>query len=90
MQWDYPHVWPPLQLISIKALLRYGFDDEAQRVARKYLNVAELNFEKYGRLWEKYDGVVGEISQTKEYETPPLMGWSAATYIFCDKIINNK
>ena len=90
LQWDFPHVWPPLQLISIKALLRYDFKEEARKVAEKYLKVVELNFEKYGRLWEKYDGVKGEISMTKEYETPPLMGWSAATYLYCDKILSTE
>ncbi len=87
LQWDYPHVWPPLQLIAIKALIRYGYVDEAKRIAKKYLEVVELNFEKHGRLWEKYNGIDGEISITKEYKTPPLMGWSASIYLFCDEFI---
>ena len=87
VQWDYPHVWPPLQMIAIKALLRYGYEADAKRIARKYLDVAELNFEKHGRLWEKYNGIDGEISVTKEYTTPPMMGWSAATYLYCDKLV---
>lgn len=86
LQWDYPHVWPPLQLLAIKALIRYRYTEDAKRIARKYLNVVELNFEKHGRLWEKYNGVDGEISITKEYTTPPLMGWSAATYLYCCEI----
>ena len=88
VQWDYPHVWPPLQLIAIKALKRYGYDESAKSIARKYLSVAELNFAKHERLWEKYNGIDGEVSITKEYTTPPMMGWSAATYLFCDKLIN--
>ncbi|MBE6645404.1 MAG: alpha,alpha-trehalase [Ruminococcaceae bacterium] len=86
LQWDYPHAWPPLQLISIKALLRYGYTEQAKRIAQKYLEVADLNFEKYGCLWEKYNGVDGEVSVTKEYKTPPMMGWSAAVYLYCDSI----
>lgn len=89
VQWDYPHAWPPLQMIAIKSLLRYGYKDDAIRIAKKYLNVVEINFEKYGKLWEKYNGVEGEVSITKEYNTPPMMGWSAATYLYCDKIANN-
>ncbi len=85
-QWDHPHVWPPLQLIAIKALLKYGYESDAKRIAEKYLAVAELNFEKHERLWEKYNGIDGEISVTKEYVTPPMMGWSAAVYLYCDKI----
>ena len=87
LQWDYPHVWPPLQLISIKALLRYGYEGVAKRIAQKYLDVVELNFERCEHLWEKYNGIDGEISKTKEYKTPHIMGWSAATYLYCDKLI---
>lgn len=86
LQWDYPHVWPPLQMLAIKSLVRYGYTEDAKRIADKYLEVVELNFEKHERLWEKYNGIDGEISITKEYETPPLMGWSAATYLYCLKI----
>lgn len=87
VQWDFPHVWPPLQMIAIKALLRYGHEEDAVRIAKKYLNVVELNFEKHGRLWEKYNGTDGTVSITKEYTTPPIMGWSAATYLYCDNLI---
>jgi alpha,alpha-trehalase len=87
VQWDYPHVWPPLQMIAIKSLLRYGYEEQAREVAKKYIEVVHLNFEKHGRLWEKCNGLDGEISVTKEYTTPPMMGWSAATYLFCDKLI---
>ena len=87
LQWDYPHAWPPLQMIAIQSLSRYGFEKDARRIAQKYLTVVELNFENHGQLWEKYNGIDGEISKTKEYETPPMMGWSAATYLYCDKLI---
>ena len=90
LQWDFPHVWPPLQLIAIKALLRYGCREEALKIAEKYIKVVNLNFEKHGRLWEKYNGLDGEVSVTKEYVTPPLMGWSAATYLFCDEILKSR
>ncbi len=86
VQWDYPHVWPPLQMIAAKALLRYGYEEVARRVAKKYLDVVEMNFERHERLWEKYDGLDGEIAITKEYPTPPMMGWSAATYLFFVKL----
>ena len=90
LQWDYPHAWPPLQMIAVQSLLRYGFDKEARQIAEKYLKVVEINFEKYGQLWEKYNGIDGEISKTKEYATPPMMGWSAATYLYCDKLIRKQ
>jgi len=70
--------------------LRYGYEEDAKRIAKKYLDVAELNFEKHERLWEKYNGIDGAVSITQEYTTPPIMGWSAASYLYCDKIVNKQ
>jgi neutral trehalase len=41
-------------MIAVKALLRYGYTEDAKRVANKYLEVVGLNFEKQGRLFEKF------------------------------------
>ena len=37
-------------------------------------------FNETGRLWEKYDALTGKIAVTSEYETMPMMGWTAAVY----------
>lgn len=87
LQWDHPHGWACLHYIVIKGLLRYGFAADAKRVAEKYVNTVARNFEKTGNLWEKYNVVTGEISATLEYDTPPMMGWSAGVYLYCDKLI---
>ena len=42
---------------------------------------------KYKAIFEKYNGIDGEVSVTKEYKTPPMMGWSAAAYLFCDNVL---
>ena len=36
-QWDYPNAWPPLQHVAYRGLQRYGYLDEARRIARKYV-----------------------------------------------------
>lgn len=41
---------------------------------------ANLNFEKTGVIWEKYDGRDGKVAVTDEYETPEMLGWSAGVY----------
>lgn len=87
LQWDFPHAWPPLQIIAVKALKRYGYESDACRVANKLICVTELNFEKHSRLWEKFNALDGAVSKTKEYETPPIMGWSAAAYLYCKEIV---
>ncbi len=87
LQWDYPHGWPCLQMILIKGLVNYGYTEAAKRIAGKYLDVADTVFRETGRLWEKYNVVTGGVSVSKEYTTPPIMGWSAAAYLYCKKIV---
>ena len=89
LQWDYPNGWACLHYIVIHGLLRYGYDEDALRVARKYVSLAEDVFEKTGKLWEKYNVVTGEVSTAKEYKTPAMMGWSAGVYLDCLHLINH-
>ena len=88
LQWDYPNGWACLHYIVIHGLLRYGYHEDALRIAEKYVTLAEDVFEKTGQLWEKYNVVTGEVSTAKEYETPAMMGWSAGVYLDCCSIIN--
>lgn len=86
-QWDYPQGWPPSHYIAIRGLLRYGFKDEAMRIAKKMKDLFETNFETTGYLWEKYNVVTGDISITQEYKTPPMMGWCASIYLYCKNLL---
>lgn len=85
LQWDYPNGWACLQYVVVHGLLRYGYQDDAIRIAKKYVSLVESVFEKTGKLWEKYNVTTGEVSKNKEYETPEMMGWSAGVYMsFCN------
>ena len=44
---------------------------------------------KYKAIFEKYNGIDGEVSVTKEYKMPPMMGWSAAAYLFSDETVRS-
>jgi len=85
-QWDYPNVWAPLQFVSYKALMNYGYETEAKRVVEKYVALVESNFAETGNLWEKYDGITGKVA-SDEYEAPPMMGWTFGVYIHFLKIL---
>lgn len=80
-QWDHPNGWPPVQLIAVEGLRRYGFDDDAERIARKYTAVVENNYAKTGKLWEKYNVVSGGIDVSSEYALPEMFGWTAGVYL---------
>lgn len=89
LQWDYPHAWPPLQHIVVEGLLRYGYAEDARRVAAKYCRAVEDTFARTGRLWEKYDATTGDVSVNKEYKSPSLLGWTAGTYLYCHEKCRN-
>lgn len=80
-QWNYPNGWPCHQYIAAIALENYGYHDDALRIAKKYVSLAENIFESTGNLWEKYNVLEGSINVTNEYDMPPMMGWSAGVYI---------
>lgn len=86
-QWAYPNVWAPYQLIAILGLDRYGYKEEAKRVAGKYIRLIDMNFERHGKLFEKYNGLTGDIDAVAEYGTPEMLGWSAGVYMECKKYI---
>jgi alpha,alpha-trehalase len=54
-QWDAPFGWAPLQLFAVEGLRRYGYADDADRLARAWLSMLVEDFERRGTLLEKYD-----------------------------------
>jgi alpha,alpha-trehalase len=54
-QWDAPFGWAPLQLLAVSGLRRYGHDEEASRLARKFIGLVTSEFERTGTIVEKYD-----------------------------------
>lgn len=79
-QWGYPNGWPPMQQIVVGGLLRYGYETDAKRIAKKFLSLMEKAFAETGHLWEKYDVVKGSAEALAEYETPAMLGWTYGTY----------
>jgi alpha,alpha-trehalase len=55
MQWDAPFGWAPLQLIAVQGLRRYGYDEDADRLAAKFISLVVEDFERHGTIVEKYD-----------------------------------
>ena len=54
-QWDAPFGWAPLQIIAVDGLRRYGFQQEADRLARKFVSLVVEDFDAHGTIVEKYD-----------------------------------
>lgn len=86
-QWGYPNGWPPMQIIAVGGLLRYGYTVEAKRIAEKFVRLIEASFDATGHLWEKYDVVNGNADALAEYETPAMLGWTYGSYRYLCKVI---
>ncbi|KAL7279293.1 hypothetical protein ACG7TL_007134 [Trametes sanguinea] len=57
-QWDYPYAWPPHQIMAWVGLERYGYLEDAQRLAYRFLymmTTAAVDFN--GVVPEKFDAV---------------------------------
>ncbi len=83
-QWDAPFMWAPLVLMAVTGLDRYGFKDDASRIAGKFLMTLSADFERTGGLFEKYNALTGSSDVGEEitfgYSTnEPGFGWTNAS-----------
>ena len=88
LQWDYPSCWPPMQIMVVEALEKYGFHEEARRIAGKFLRMQLNVYQKTGYLWEKYNAVSGNVELPRErYHSVPLHNWSCAAVVLLGRKI---
>ncbi len=65
-QWAYPNGWAPLHYIVVEGLKRYGYEEEAKRIAAKWVKCNVDWFNRHGVFLEKYN-----VVNTKK---PPVEG----------------
>jgi len=76
-QWDSPNGWAPMQWIAYSGLRRYGFDEEAQSGASRWMENNIAVYERHGCLLEKYNVVTtGLAGKGGEYEVQEGFGWT--------------
>ena len=85
-QWDAPFGWAPLQLIAVQGLRRYGYIEESDRIARKFISLVVQDFEKNKVIVEKYDVVNRKSDVSKNisfgYSSNEIgFGWTNAVLI---------
>lgn len=94
-QWDYPYGWPPLQYLAFSSLARYGFSDDARRIAGKYIKLADSVMDTNGSLYEKYNVVEGnaEVHVVNGYDINVsergTFLWSAATAVLAQRLLDS-
>ena len=89
-QWSFPNTWPPLNYIAVMGLREYGYETDARRIAGNWLDATAALFHRTGKLWEKMTCTDGNIPEGAEYGTPPMLGWTAGTFVCFDKYLHNE
>lgn len=80
-QWAYPNGWAPLHYIVIRALERYGYHEDARRIAQKWLKNNLSWYNEHGIFLEKYNVVAPDRPPAKGvYPSQTGFGWTNAVF----------
>ncbi|HJQ09093.1 MAG TPA: trehalase family glycosidase [Candidatus Saccharimonadales bacterium] len=91
-QWAYPNGWAPLQFIVIKGLERYGYHEDAKRLATKWLRCNLEWFNTHKEFLEKYNVVAPDRPPAKGvYPSQTGFGWTNAVFErLCQEYIDGR
>jgi len=89
-QWAHPNGWAPLHFVVVYGLKRYGYEEEARRIAMKWLKTNLDWFNKNGVFLEKYNVVNPDKPPAKGlYPSQTGFGWTNAVFErFCQDFID--
>ena len=90
VQWAYPNGWAPLHFIVVEGLLKYGYREDAERIAHKWLRTNLDWFTEHGVFLEKYNVVTPDKPPQKGvYPSQTGFGWTNAVFErFCQQFID--
>jgi alpha,alpha-trehalase len=87
-QWDAPNGWAPLQWIAIVGLKNYGYDELADEIAERWMNINEKVYRNTGKMMEKYNVVATDsLAGGGEYKTQDGFGWTNGVYLALEKLL---
>jgi alpha,alpha-trehalase len=90
VQWDLPFGWAPTNWLSVSGLDRYGYHDDAARIARDFSQAILDNFLHDGTIREKYNVADGSanVKVAAGYKNNVVgFGWSNAVYLKMQDLI---
>ncbi|HSX06462.1 MAG TPA: trehalase family glycosidase [Candidatus Saccharimonadia bacterium] len=90
VQWAFPNGWAPLHFIVVEGLLRYGYQEDAKRIAQKWLKNNLDWFNAHGVFLEKYNVVNPDKPPQKGvYPSQTGFGWTNAVFErFCQQFVD--
>lgn len=91
-QWAYPNGWAPLHYLVVRGLERYGYHQDARRIAGKWLKTNLNWYNKHKIFLEKYNVVNPDKPPVKGvYPSQTGFGWTNAVFErFCQDYIDRQ
>jgi len=92
VQWAYPNGWAPLHYLVVEGLLRYGYHEDAKRIAMKWLKTNLDWFNAHHVFLEKYNVVNPDRPPQKGvYPSQTGFGWTNAVFErFCQQFVDRQ
>jgi alpha,alpha-trehalase len=90
LQWDLPFGWAPLNWFATDGLRKYGYNDDARRIAEEFTHTIRTSFEKEGTIHEKYNVETGSsnVELIAGYQNVIGFGWTNAVYVEMEHLLN--
>ncbi|PWJ44486.1 alpha,alpha-trehalase TreF [Sediminitomix flava] len=90
-QWDAPNGWAPLQWMTVKGLLNYGYDELAMKIASNWLNLNRKVYQSEHKMMEKYNVVNTNLKAGGgEYPNQDGFGWTNGIALILSEIIQQQ
>jgi alpha,alpha-trehalase len=91
-QWDAPFGWAPTNWLAVQGLVNYGYADDAQRIARKFMHTVQNGYERDGTIREKYnmDTSSSDVTVANGYKTNVVgFGWTNGVYLMMQRLLDS-
>ncbi|MGE4234186.1 MAG: trehalase family glycosidase [Bacteriovoracia bacterium] len=87
-QWDGPNGWAPYQLMVTEGLSRYGYHEDARKIAQSWVSMVASSYAKTGTMFERMDveNVTYPSVDNLKYPVQRDFLWTSATFVwFADR-----
>jgi alpha,alpha-trehalase len=83
-QWDGANGWAPYQVMAIVGFERYGFHDDATRIAKKWVKAVTNSYEQGHAMFERVDVVTLSKPVVDEHKYPTQEGflWTNGSFVW--------
>ena len=91
LQWDMPFGWAPLNWFAAAGLKKYGFRDDARKIAEEFSHTVRTSFEKEGTIHEKYNVETesSNVALIAGYQNVIGFGWTNAVYLEMEQLLHD-